>query len=133
VLKLLHKLPIDLNQEGRKEQLKKSELGRYVMFYSKLPEENLANRQLARALVEKWSRPIFDQYRERERDEEMQVGTPPPLPPNAPTHPQTCEYRKGEKGEEMLVSQPPTPTSGSPAALYLVHLLWTVRCDGSGA
>lgn len=86
MLKLLHKLPIDLNQEGRKEQLKKSQLGRFVMFYSKLPDEGLANRQLARSLVEKWSRPIFDQYREREKDEEIQVRTtpsrpPPPLPP----------------------------------------------------
>ena len=73
VLKMLHKLPIDLSLEGRKEQLKKSELGKYVMFYSKLPDETLPNRQLARNLVEKWSRPIFEQYRERGIDEELQV------------------------------------------------------------
>lgn len=76
MLALLHKLPIDLSMEGRKEQLKKSELGRYVMFYSKLPDETLPNRQLARGLVEKWSRPIFEQFRERAQDEEMQVSTP---------------------------------------------------------
>lgn len=70
---MLQKLPIDLNLEGRKDQLRKSELGKYVMFYSKLPDENLTNRQAARGLVEKWSRPIFDQYKESAQDEEIQV------------------------------------------------------------
>ncbi len=45
------------------EQLKKSGLGRMVMFLSKLPDELPANRRMARDLVEKWSRPIFEQYR----------------------------------------------------------------------
>lgn len=73
MLRMLQKLPIDLSLEGRKEQLKKSELGKYVMFYSKQPDETLPNRQLARSLVEKWSRPVFEQYRERGQDEELQV------------------------------------------------------------
>ena len=44
VLKLLSQLPIDISFEGRKEQLKKSGLGRVVMFLFKLPDETAANR-----------------------------------------------------------------------------------------
>lgn len=73
-MKLLQKLPLDLSLDGRKEQLRKSELGKYIMFYSKLPDEILTNRQLARGLVEKWSRPIFEQFRESAADDELQVG-----------------------------------------------------------
>ncbi len=36
-----------------------------VLFLFKLPDESAANRRAAKELVEKWSRPIFDQYRER--------------------------------------------------------------------
>lgn len=64
---------LDLNFffEDRKEQLKKSQLGRIVMFLSKLPDEIPANRRMARELVQRWSRPIFEAYRnERVREEE---------------------------------------------------------------
>lgn len=44
VLKLLAQLPIDIAFEGRKEQLKKSGLGKVVMFLFKLPDETAANR-----------------------------------------------------------------------------------------
>lgn len=44
VLKLLAQLPIDISYEGRKEQLKKSGLGKVVMFLFKLPDETAANR-----------------------------------------------------------------------------------------
>lgn len=47
----------------QQEQLKKSGLGHVIMFLSKLPDELPANRRMARDLVEKWSRPIFEQYR----------------------------------------------------------------------
>ena len=73
VLSMLHRLPIDLQQEGRKAQLKKSQLGRYVAFYSKLQDETLANRKLARGLVEKWSRTIYEQYKETGEEEAKQV------------------------------------------------------------
>ncbi len=33
------------------------------MFLSKLPDEQPANRRVAKEIVQKWSRPIFDQYR----------------------------------------------------------------------
>lgn len=47
----------------QQEQLKKSGLGHVIMFLSKLPDELPTNRRMARDLVEKWSRPIFEQYR----------------------------------------------------------------------
>ena len=37
VLRLLHQLPVDCSMEDRKEQLKRSGLGRVVMFLFKLP------------------------------------------------------------------------------------------------
>lgn len=59
VLSMLLRLPVDCTQEDRREQLKRSELGRVVMFYSKIPEETAENRRMARELVERWSRPIL--------------------------------------------------------------------------
>lgn len=34
------------------------------MFLSKVPDELPANRRMAKEIVAKWSRPIFDQYRD---------------------------------------------------------------------
>ncbi|KAL0371937.1 UNVERIFIED_CONTAM: protein IWS11 [Sesamum calycinum] len=53
-------LPIDLEQYDRREQLKKSGLGKVIMFFSKFDEETTANRKLAKELVDKWNRPIFN-------------------------------------------------------------------------
>ncbi|KAK2999193.1 hypothetical protein RJ639_024283 [Escallonia herrerae] len=53
------KYPIDLEQYDRREQLKKSGLGKVIMFLSKSDEETTSNRKLAKDLVDKWSRPIF--------------------------------------------------------------------------
>jgi transcription factor SPN1 len=47
-------LPIDVEVYERREQLKKSGLGKVVMFLSRLPEETPINRKLARDLVDKW-------------------------------------------------------------------------------
>ncbi|KAK9810543.1 hypothetical protein WJX72_012470 [[Myrmecia] bisecta] len=71
VLRLLQQLPVDISDEGRKEQLKKSGLGKVVMFLFKLPDETPANRRIAKELVEKWSRPIFEAQRERANPEEL--------------------------------------------------------------
>ncbi|XP_022878553.1 protein IWS1 homolog 1-like [Olea europaea var. sylvestris] len=60
VLKILTDFPIDLDQFDRREQLKKSGLGKVIMFLSKSDEETTANRKLAKDLVDKWSRPIFN-------------------------------------------------------------------------
>ncbi|XVF82393.1 hypothetical protein PTKIN_Ptkin16aG0043500 [Pterospermum kingtungense] len=61
ILNILNEvLPIDVEREDRREQLKKSGLGKVVMFLSKSEEENTANRNLARHLTENWSRTIFN-------------------------------------------------------------------------
>ncbi|CAN8290391.1 unnamed protein product [Cochlearia groenlandica] len=60
ILRVLTDFPIDLDQYDRKEQLKKSGLGKVIMFLSKSDEETTSNRRLAKDLVDKWSRPIFN-------------------------------------------------------------------------
>lgn len=46
---MLQSLPIDLTDEQRKSQMKKSQLGHVVMFLSKPEvEDNRANRRIAR-------------------------------------------------------------------------------------
>ncbi|KAK4490822.1 hypothetical protein RD792_001537 [Penstemon davidsonii] len=59
VLKILNDFPIDLEQQCRKEQLKKSGLGKVIMFFSKFDEETAANRKLAKELVDKWVNTIY--------------------------------------------------------------------------
>lgn len=76
VLRVLDKLPIDLQHHDRREQLKSSSLGRTVMFLYKLPEETALNKKLARDLVQKWSRPIFElstRFRDLPRQEMVRV------------------------------------------------------------
>lgn len=72
VLRLLHQLPIDCSLEDRKEQLKKSGLGRIIMFLFKVPDETPSNRRLAKELVERWSRPILAPNRARDLGEDEQ-------------------------------------------------------------
>ncbi|KAL6549832.1 hypothetical protein OROMI_020320 [Orobanche minor] len=60
VLKILNDFPVDLEQFERREQLKRSGLGKVIMFLSKSDEETTANKRLAKELVDKWSRPIFN-------------------------------------------------------------------------
>ncbi|MCL7051572.1 hypothetical protein MKW94_018364 [Papaver nudicaule] len=60
VLKVLTQLHVDLEDYGRREQLKTSGLGRVIMFLSRSDEETTSNRKLAKDLVDKWSRPIFN-------------------------------------------------------------------------
>nr|XP_043607323.1 protein IWS1 homolog 1-like [Erigeron canadensis] len=60
ILKILTEFPIDLDQYDRREQLKKSGLGKVIMFLSKSDEETTSNRKIAKELVDKWSRPIFN-------------------------------------------------------------------------
>lgn len=52
-------LPIDTRMEDMKESLKRSKLGKNVMFLFKCSDETTDNRRLAKELVHKWSRPIF--------------------------------------------------------------------------
>lgn len=60
ILRILTDFPIDLDQYDRREQLKKSGLGKVIMFLSRSDEETTTNRKLAKDLVDKWSRPIFN-------------------------------------------------------------------------
>ncbi|CAL5429462.1 unnamed protein product [Camellia sinensis] len=60
ILRILTDFPIDLEHYDRREQLKKSGLGKVIMFLSKSDEETTANRRMAKDLVDKWSRPIFN-------------------------------------------------------------------------
>ncbi|XVF52293.1 hypothetical protein PTKIN_Ptkin05aG0007200 [Pterospermum kingtungense] len=54
ILKILTDFPIDLEQHDRREQLKRSGLGKVIMFLSKSDEETTSNRKLAKDLVDKW-------------------------------------------------------------------------------
>lgn len=60
ILKILADFPIDLEQCERKEQLKKSGLGKVIMFLSRSEEETPSNRRIAKELVDNWSRSIFN-------------------------------------------------------------------------
>ncbi|KAF5205331.1 Transcription factor iws1 [Thalictrum thalictroides] len=60
ILEILSDYPIDVGQYNRREQLKKSGIGKVIMFLSKTDEEIVPNRKLARALVDKWSRPLYN-------------------------------------------------------------------------
>ncbi|PIA61629.1 hypothetical protein AQUCO_00300861v1 [Aquilegia coerulea] len=59
ILQILSEYPIDLNLYDRIDQLKKSGLGKVIMFLSRSDEETTCNKKIARDLVNKWSRPIF--------------------------------------------------------------------------
>ncbi|XP_011074731.1 protein IWS1 homolog 1 [Sesamum indicum] len=81
VLKILNDFPIDLEQYDRREQLKKSGLGKVIMFFSKSDEETTANRKLAKELVDKWSRPIFNKstrFEDMKNFEDERVFRRPP-------------------------------------------------------
>ncbi|XP_064970952.1 protein IWS1 homolog 1 isoform X2 [Musa acuminata AAA Group] len=60
ILKVLSDFPIDLEQYDRREQLKRSGIGKVIMFLSKSDEETTSNRKLAKELVDRWSRSIFN-------------------------------------------------------------------------
>ncbi|KAG6389685.1 hypothetical protein SASPL_151158 [Salvia splendens] len=75
-------LPIDLDQFGRREQLKKSGLGKVIMFLSKSDEETTGNRKLAKELVGKWSRLIFNKstrFEEMKNFDDERVMRRPPV------------------------------------------------------
>ncbi|XP_042035331.1 protein IWS1 homolog 1-like [Salvia splendens] len=82
VLRILFDLPIDLDQFGRREQLKKSGLGKVIMFLSKSDEETTGNRKLAKELVGKWSRLIFNKstrFEEMKNFDDERVMRRPPV------------------------------------------------------
>ena len=58
LLRALQNLAIDLGDESRKDQMKRSGLGTAVMFLSRCPDETAANRRVAADLVHAWSRQL---------------------------------------------------------------------------
>jgi hypothetical protein len=58
LLTLCSRLPVDTQEQDGREQLKRSGLGKVIMFY-KLHDEVAANRGVAAHMVDVWSRPIF--------------------------------------------------------------------------
>ena len=60
LIKLIEQLPVSTDQHDRKEELKRSGLGRIILFLSTLPEETPKNRATCKKLVEKWSRPVYE-------------------------------------------------------------------------
>lgn len=92
VIDAVRLLPVETDLTDRKEELKRSGLGRIVMFLSTLPEETPANRKKCKDLVEKWSRPVYElssQYRDLRQEVEDDPDDPPrkkskkAKPPNA--------------------------------------------------
>ncbi|KAL7122753.1 hypothetical protein ACP275_01G063400 [Erythranthe tilingii] len=60
VLNVLNDIYIDWDESDRREQLKRSGIGKVVIFFSKSDEETRANRKVAKELVHKWGRIIFN-------------------------------------------------------------------------
>ena len=79
VIDAVRSLPIETDLTDRKEELKRSGLGRMIMFLASLPEETPANRKKCKDLVEKWSRPVYElssQYRDLRQDIEVEEDRP---------------------------------------------------------
>ncbi|KAL9244251.1 hypothetical protein vseg_018048 [Gypsophila vaccaria] len=119
ILRILTDFPIDLDQYDRREQLKKSGLGKVIMFLSRSEEETTTNRKLAKELVDKWSRPIFNKSTRfedmRNLDEERVQRRPPPRrPANKASalefHDDDLEFSSGRKagpsGDRQHASRP---------------------------
>ena len=60
LIKLIEQLPVATDSHERKEELKRSGLGRIIMFLSTIDEETAQNRMICKKLVEKWSRPVYE-------------------------------------------------------------------------
>ncbi|EOA18622.1 hypothetical protein CARUB_v10007196mg [Capsella rubella] len=60
ILEILNDLRIDLEQDCRREQMIKSGLGKVIMFLSKSDEETTPNRRLAKDIIDKWGRIIYN-------------------------------------------------------------------------
>ncbi|KAJ9549752.1 hypothetical protein OSB04_022295 [Centaurea solstitialis] len=116
ILKILTEFPIDLDQYDRREQLKKSGLGKVIMFLSKSDEETTSNRKLAKDLVDKWSRPIFNKST---RFEDMRNYEDERLPMRRPTMKKPMNKASGMQSRDDdldLAEYSQEPKSGSSSA-----------------
>ncbi|XP_022753629.1 protein IWS1 homolog 1-like [Durio zibethinus] len=82
--------------KNRREQFKKSGIGKVFMFLSKSDEEMASNNKLAKDLVEKWSRIIFNKSTKFSDPRNIEVHDVPFMkqPVKKPTRPATIEYRE---------------------------------------
>jgi transcription factor SPN1 len=60
LIKLIEQLPVSTDSHERKDELKRSGLGRNIMFLSSIEEETAQNRTVCKKLIEKWSRPVYE-------------------------------------------------------------------------
>ena len=60
LIELIQQLPVSTDSHERKEELKRSGLGRNILFLTTLEEETPKNRARCKKLVEKWSRPVYE-------------------------------------------------------------------------
>lgn len=120
LLKLLTELPIDVEVDERREQLKKSGLGKVIMFLSKSDEEGSANRKLARDLVDKWSRPIFQKSTRYEDLRRYDDERPPPPRPSVKKPAMKAAARFDARGDDLdMIENSRDPKPGEPG--YRLH------------
>ncbi|CAM6110449.1 unnamed protein product [Calypogeia fissa] len=120
LLKLLTDLPIDVEVFERREQLKKSGLGKVVMFLSRLSEETPVNKKLARDLVDKWSRPIFQKSTRYEDLKQYDDERPPPrrMPVKKPVPKPRVEESRGGDELELEIDPERELKPGDPGYRY---------------
>ncbi|KAK7252518.1 hypothetical protein RIF29_36513 [Crotalaria pallida] len=120
ILQILNDFPIDLEQYDRREQLKKSGLGKVIMFLSKSDEEIGVNRKLAKELVDKWSRPIFNKST---RFEDMRNAEDERVPYRRPSVKKPAHKAAGMESKDsdldLDVSQPKSGQSGQSSSRQL--------------
>jgi len=118
--------------EPAPEHLKKSNLGRLVMKYSRDKKETPDNRRLARTLVERWARPVVGKatsYHGLQAQQEAELGTSvkgvlPPRDPNLDDHDYIVPPDDGNENTRVRVPQfkgfdfviRPQPAAANPSA-----------------
>ncbi|KAF9599206.1 hypothetical protein IFM89_036251 [Coptis chinensis] len=101
ILEILSDYPVGLEESHRREELRKSGIGKVIMFLSKYNEESTGNRRLARNLVYKWSRFIFcnstqyDDMIHDDNEERLLYKKPVKRPATGPAR---LEYRDDDLG-----------------------------------
>ncbi|KAI4311539.1 hypothetical protein MLD38_036426 [Melastoma candidum] len=99
VLQTLSDLPIDMEQYDRREQLKSSGIGKVIMFLSKSDEETTSNRKLAKDLVDRWSRPIFNKST---RFEDMRHAEDERIPNRRPPMKRPTRETEADSGDRDI-------------------------------
>ncbi|XVF03951.1 hypothetical protein REPUB_Repub05bG0037900 [Reevesia pubescens] len=110
ILNVLTDFPIDLELPDHSEQLKSSGLGKAIMFLSKSDEEIASNKKVAKDLVEKWSRTIFNKstkFSDLRNIEDHNVPFMKKLVKKS-ARPATIEYREVDLDFDVAKEQKPS-------------------------